>query len=153
MPPKNIRRPTAESRAAVSIIRSAKPSWQRRQTRLTSGREIGNSITASAQASTVKLLSKAEAAAPDGVPGCYRIGRPICSHKIELNFLNGNLTVPAVARYINGLARMDCLNIVEGDEPWVLQTGHSLRVCALANAFNPRADRQFPRYNPGRAKS
>jgi hypothetical protein len=93
MPPKNIRRPTAELRAAV--IRGAKPSWQRRQTRLTSGREIGNSITASAQASKVKLLSKAEAATHDGVPARNRIGRPIFSLKFKFSFLNGNLMVPA----------------------------------------------------------
>jgi hypothetical protein len=43
MPPKNIRRPTAEYRAAV-CIHGAKPSWQRRQTRLTFGGKIGNSI-------------------------------------------------------------------------------------------------------------
>lgn len=153
MPPKNIRRPPAESRAAVDIIRGAKSSWQRGLTRLTFGGEIGNSIAASALAPRVSFLSTAEAAALDDGPACCRIGHPICSHKIELNFLNGNLTVPAVGRYLNDLARMDCLNIVEGDEPWVLQTSHSPRVCALANAFNPRADRQFPRYNPGRAKS
>jgi hypothetical protein len=41
MPPKNVRRPTAESRAAVSIIRGAKPSWQRRHTKLTFEREYG----------------------------------------------------------------------------------------------------------------
>jgi hypothetical protein len=125
---KNIKRPTAESRAAVSIVRSAKPSWQRGQTRLTFGREIGNSIAASAQAPEVKFLSTAEAAALDGVPASYRIGRSICSHKIEFSFLNGNLMVLAVGRYLNGLARMvRALNIVEGDEPWVLQTSPSLR--------------------------
>jgi hypothetical protein len=42
----------AESHAAVSIIRGAKPSSQRRQTRLTFGRKIGNSIAASAQTET-----------------------------------------------------------------------------------------------------
>src|ERR1700688_98534 len=60
MPAKNIRRPTAETRAAVSVIRGAKSSWQRGQTRLTFGREIGNSIAASARAPKVNLLSTAE---------------------------------------------------------------------------------------------
>jgi len=50
MPTKDIRQPTAESRAAVSIIRDAKPSWQRRQTRLAFGREVGNSTAASDRA-------------------------------------------------------------------------------------------------------
>jgi hypothetical protein len=100
MPPKNIRRATAESRAAVSIIRGAKPSWQRGQTRLTFGWEIGNFIAASALAPRVSFLSTAEAAALDDEPACYRIGRPICSHKIQFNFLNGNLMVPAGRQFI-----------------------------------------------------
>jgi hypothetical protein len=76
----------------------------------------------------VSFLSTAEAAALDDVPACYLIGRPICSHKIEFSFLNGNLMVPAVGRYLNNLARMvRALNIVEGDEPWVLPASLSLR--------------------------
>jgi hypothetical protein len=43
MPPKNIKRQTAESRCGY-YIRGAKASWQRRHTRLTFGPEIGNSI-------------------------------------------------------------------------------------------------------------
>jgi hypothetical protein len=79
----------------------------------------------------VKLPSTTEAAALDGVPACYRIERPIYSHKTEFSFLNGNLMVPEVGRYLNALARMiRALNIMEGDEPWVLPTGPSSRSCS-----------------------
>src|ERR1700733_8614200 len=87
---KNIRPPTEESRAAVSIIRGAESSWQREQTRLTFGRKIGNSIAAPALAPRLSFLT-AEAAALYNQPARYRIGRQICSLKIEFNFLNGYL--------------------------------------------------------------
>jgi len=98
MLPKNIRRPTAASRAAVSIIRGAKPSWQR-------ANEI-NIWTGNRQfqAPKVKFLSTAEAAALDDRTACCRayIGCPICSLKFEFSFLNGNLMVPAGHQIIFG---------------------------------------------------
>jgi hypothetical protein len=118
-PINNISRPTAESRATVSIIRGAKPSWQRGQTRLTFERKIGNSIAAT---------DRAESNVPFNCRSYNSRRRahtlshwtPNCFHKIEFSFLNGNLMVPEVGRYLNSLARMvRALNIVEGDEPWV----------------------------------
>jgi hypothetical protein len=47
---------------------------------------------------------------------------------MEFSFLKGNLMVPAVGRYLIDVARMvRVLDIVEGDEPWVLQTSPSSR--------------------------
>jgi hypothetical protein len=45
-----------------------------------------------------KFLSTAEVAALDDAPAWYRIGRPICSDKIEFSFLNGILMVPPARR-------------------------------------------------------
>jgi hypothetical protein len=45
---------------------------------------------------------------------------------MEFSFLKGNLVVPAVGRYLIEAARMvRALDIVEGDERWVLQTSPS----------------------------
>jgi len=47
---------------------------------------------------------------------------------MEFSFLKGHLMVPAVGRYLIDVARMvRVLDIVEGDESWVLQTSPSSR--------------------------
>jgi len=47
---------------------------------------------------------------------------------MEFSFLKGNLMVPAVSHYLVYLPRMvRALDIVEGDEPGVLQTSPSSR--------------------------
>jgi hypothetical protein len=53
------------------------------------------------QAPKVKFLSTAENVAFDNEPAFYRVGRPICPHKIEFSFLNLNLMVPASHRLIS----------------------------------------------------